>query len=86
MAIGLSALGLASTLTDAPKFTGTPTLHGESPIVPGVDVPLALVTMAPKLKHGFAIAQGAVDGPPLTIHVQNNVRDPASPNPPYHML
>lgn len=80
--IGLSTLSLASTLTDAPNFTGTPTLHGESPIVPGVDVPLGLVTTAPRLKHGFAIEQGAVDGPPLTIHVQNNVSDPAFPNPP----
>jgi hypothetical protein len=75
----LMTLSLASTLTDAPNCTGTPTLNGESPIVPGVDVPLGLVTTPPKLKHGFAIEQGAVDGPPLTIHVQNNVRDPAFP-------
>jgi len=77
MVTGLRSLSLASTLIDAPNFTGTPTFNGESPNVSGVDVPLVLTTTPHK--YGFAIEQGAVDGLPLIIHVPNNVRNPAFP-------
>ena len=64
----------SSILADTTNMTGTSTISGESLILPGVDVPLALITTAPK--HGFAIEEAAVGGAPLTIHVRNNVRNP----------
>ena len=65
--------GACTVLAEEDNFVDTPTLSAASPIAPGEESPLALITPAPR--HDFAIEQrGALeDGAYLTVHVQNNV-------------